>query len=62
MVDSTDYETFKESIEALSVITYQMTERLYAALGDQATDEPQTAEAEAANGLNQASEANEDKK
>jgi len=34
LLDSSDLAALKESVEVLSVITYDMTEKLYAALGD----------------------------
>ncbi len=33
LLDSDEYDAFKEAVDALSVTTYEMTERLYAALG-----------------------------
>ncbi len=40
VVDSDDYDALKESVEVLSVITYDMTEKLYAALGEDSGGDP----------------------
>ena len=39
LVDADDYDALNVSVESLSVLTYKMTEKLYAALGDECTTE-----------------------
>jgi len=50
LIDSDNYDTLKTTIEELSVLTYEMTEKLYAALGDAEEDAaaapPEPAESE----------------
>ena len=39
MVDGDDYDGLQEAVEALSGVSYEMTEKLYAALDDEEAED-----------------------